>query len=78
MLAKTFKRPRCAIPITNCSTPFSAAFSIKASKAGITDSPPSREKRFCPTYLVCKKFSKETASFNLLRIAFFSSEEKLG
>jgi hypothetical protein len=60
MLAKMFKRPRCAIPITNCSTPFSAAASIKASKPGIIDSPPSNEKRFCPTYLVCKKFSKET------------------
>ena len=78
ILAKTFKRPRCAIPITNCSTPFSAAASIKASSAGIMDSPPSKENRFWPTYLVCKKFSKETASFNLLKICCFWSASKLG
>jgi hypothetical protein len=29
--------------------------------SGMTDSPPSREKRFWPTYFVCRKVSKASA-----------------
>ena len=59
-------------------TPFSAAASITASNPGMILSPPSREKRFCPTYFVCKKFSKETASFSFPKMCFFWSLSKFG
>ena len=38
--------------MTNSSTPLSAADSTKVSNAGISDSPPSKENLFCPTYFV--------------------------
>ena len=38
----------------------------------MTDSPPSREKRFCPTNLVCRKVSKTSASFSLSRACMCS------
>src|SRR5690606_11996921 len=51
---------------------------IEPSAVVISDSPPSREKRFCPTYLVCRKVSKVTASLSFRRMVFFSSAVKLG
>ena len=36
-----------------------------ASSSGIRDSPPSSEKRFWPTNLVCRKVSKASAALSL-------------
>ena len=71
IFANTFKRPRCDIPITNSLMPISAPHSITSSSAGIRVSQPSNENRFCPTNLVCKKFSKAVASFSLERMRRF-------
>ena len=56
----------------------SAADEIIASRSGITDSPPSSENRFWPTYLVCKNDSKASAEFNFLKIRSCSSRAVLG
>ena len=34
----------------------------------MADSPPSSEKRLCPTYFVCRNFSNASASISFLRI----------
>jgi hypothetical protein len=39
----------------------------------MTDSPPSREKRFCPTNLVCRKVSKASAALRRRRMRSCSS-----
>ncbi len=46
MLARTLSRPRWAMPMTTSSRRDSAAESMTASSSGMTDSPPSSEKRF--------------------------------
>ena len=49
VLASTFSRPRCDMPITTSRTPERAeSFSIRSS-SGISASPPSSEKRLWPT-----------------------------
>ena len=52
MLTSTLRRPRWAMPSTAESRPSSAARSRIASRIGISDSAPSRPKRFWPRYLV--------------------------
>ena len=54
VLTRTFSRPRCAIPITVSCTPAAPAIWIRWSSIGIIVSPPSPEKRFWPTYFVCR------------------------
>lgn len=49
MLARTFKRPRWAMPMMTDLTPEAGLFSRTASSAAMRVSPPSREKRFWPT-----------------------------
>ena len=39
----------------------------------MTVSPPSRENRFCPMYLVCRKVSNASALFSRPRMYFCSS-----
>ena len=46
ILVRTFSLPLCAIPKVNSLTPNVAALSTKVSKAGIKDSPPSKENLF--------------------------------
>ena len=52
MLASTFSRPRCDMPSTAESSPWSAACSRMASRIGMSDSAPSSPKRFWPRYFV--------------------------
>ena len=73
MFARTLSRPRCGIPIHTSSSPRSAALEITASRIGITDSPPSSEKRFCPTNFVCKNVSNASALLSLRKIRSCSS-----
>ena len=77
MLASTFSRPRCAMPMTTSSSSYSAALSSTASSSGITDSPPSSENRFWPTYLVCRNVSNASAAFSRSRMYFCSSLRRL-
>ncbi len=49
VLTRTLSRPRCAMPITSSSTPWAPARCTISSMHGISVSPPSSEKRFCPT-----------------------------
>ena len=56
----------------------SAADEIMASSKGITDSPPSKENLFCPTYFVCKKDSKASAELSLRKILSCSSRAVRG
>ena len=65
--------PRCGMPMQTSSSPASAACSQTSSSRAIADSPPSREKRFWPTNLVCRKVSKISASLSLSRIRRCSS-----
>src|SRR5215218_5023932 len=51
---------------------FSSLLAHPSNKT-MADSPPSRENRFCPTNLVCKKVSKISASLSLSRIRRCSS-----
>ncbi len=39
----------------------------------MTDSPPSSENRFWPTYLVCRKVSNASAAFSRRRMRSWSS-----
>ena len=50
----TFRRPRWAMPITISCTPLAPANWISSSIEAMKLSPPSSEKRFWPTYLVCR------------------------
>ncbi len=77
MLASTLRRPRWAMPMTASSRRCSAAESMVASSSGMSDSPPSSEKRFCPTYLVCRKVSKASAEFSRRRMRSCSSRSGL-
>ncbi len=68
MLASTLSRPRCGMPMQTSSRWSSAAAESTASSSGMTDSPPSRENRFWPTYLVCRNVSKASAALSVRRI----------
>ena len=78
ILVNTLSLPLWAIPMTNCFTPISAALSTTASIAGISDSFPSSENLFWPTYFVCKNASKETAWLSFRSMCFLRSASKLG
>ncbi len=54
VLTSTFRRPRWAMPITMSLTLSTPDWRITVSSSGISESPPSSEKRFWPTYLVCR------------------------
>ena len=73
MLASTFSRPRCAMPMTASSRSASAASVSTASTSGIRDSAPSRENRRCPTNLVCRNISNASATFSRDRMRICSS-----
>jgi hypothetical protein len=73
MLASTFNRPRCAIPITISATPCPAAFSMARSSNGISVSHPSSEKLFAPTNFFRMNSSNITASVRRVRIRNCSS-----
>ena len=73
MLASTLSRPRWAMPMTTSSRSSSAASLITESSSGIRDSPPSSEKRFWPTNLVCRNVSNASAVLSLLRMLSCSS-----
>ena len=64
--------------MTISSRPASADACSTASSSGISDSPPSSENRFCPTYLVCRKVSNASAAFSRLRMCFCSLRVGLG
>ena len=68
MLASMFSRPRCGMPMQTSSSSSLAAADRTASTRGITDSPPSRENRFWPTYLVCRNVSKASAALSVRRM----------
>ena len=61
------------MPIIASFMPFWALRLTIASNIGIKASPPSKENRFCPTYLKPKYFSKPSATTNRSKIRFFSS-----
>ncbi len=48
-LTSTFRRPRCAMPMTSSSMPWVPAASMSRSMRGIRLSAPSSEKRLAPT-----------------------------
>ena len=73
MLASTLRRPRCAMPMQTSSRPSSAARDSIASSSAMTDSPPSSEKRFWPTNLVCRKVSNASAALSRRRMRSCSS-----
>ena len=75
MLVSTLRRPRWAMAMPTPASEASAASDMIASSSGIRDSPPSREKRFCPTYLVCRKVSKASAAFSRSRMWNCSSRD---
>ena len=77
MLASTLSRPRCDMPITAESRPWSAACSRMASRIGISDSAPSRPKRFWPRYLVPRNFSNASAALSRSRMWRWSSTGSL-
>ena len=68
MLARTFSRPRWAMPSTASVVPAWAPCSRTVSRTTMVDSAPSRPKRFCPTYRVCRKRSKASAAFRRSRM----------
>ena len=72
-LASTLRRPRCVMPNTTSVMPASAASLHSASSIGIRVSAPSRLKRFCPRYFVCRKRSNASAALSRSRIRRFSS-----
>ena len=71
IFARTFNLPLCGIPIFTSFTPKCPPRFIICSKAGISDSAPSRPNLLVPTNFMCKNFSKPSASINLLSIALF-------
>jgi hypothetical protein len=63
------------MPMTTSSSPPSAEDSSTSPSSGISDSPPSSEKRFWPTYLVCRKVSNASAALSRLSTCFCSSAD---
>ena len=77
-LTSTLRRPRWAMPITISCTPLAPAWLISSSIETMKLSPPSSEKRFWPTYLVCRKRSRPSAAVRRLSTCFFCSALSLG
>jgi hypothetical protein len=75
MLASTLMRPRCAMPITISLAPWRAQRAITWSSSGIRLSPPSSEKRFWPTWRVCRNFSSVSASVSRFSSCFLRSAD---
>ena len=75
MLASTLRRPRCGMPMQTSSRLSLAARHRMRSRSAMTDSPPSREKRFWPTNLVCRKVSKASAALSRRMMRICSSRE---
>ncbi len=64
MFARTFRRPRCAMPITaSCTSCWRRAPESRPESQRPT-SPPSSENRFCPTKRECRKCSNSSASMS--------------
>ncbi len=78
VLTSTFSRPRCAMPMTTSSTPKLPARWTISSMQGISVSPPSSEKRFWPTYRVCRYFSSVSAAVSRSRRRRFTSGVNCG
>ncbi|CFO68477.1 Uncharacterised protein [Bordetella pertussis] len=78
MLTSRFRRPRWAMPTTISCTPDSPAWLTTSSIEAMKLSPPSSEKRFWPTYLVCRKRSRPSDSVSCCRMWRFSSVENTG
>ena len=70
-LAKTFNRPLWGIPNTTSSIPFFPPYLSICSRAGISDSPPSKPNLLVPVYFLSKKVSKNSAAVSLSKMAFF-------
>ena len=62
VLISTLSRPRWAMPTTTSLTPPLPPRRTSVSISGIRESPPSSEKRFCPTYLLPRKRSSPSAA----------------
>ena len=78
MLASTLRRPRCGMPMHDLVEPGARRRSAStASSSGMTDSPPSSENRFWPTYLVCRNVSKASAALSRRRMRSCSSRSML-
>ena len=73
LCARTFSRPRCAIPITTSRAPRVAASWISSSSIGTVMSSPSIENCFWPRYALCMKRSSASTSVSRLSSAFCSS-----
>ena len=63
------------MPMTHSSTPFCPPCWIEIVEERDQASPPSSEKRFWPTYLVCRYRSRPSAADSCQRIFFCSSAE---
>ena len=73
MFVSTFSRPRWAMPIAaESSASSSVARCSTVSRSEIRLSEPSRLKRFCPTYFVCRNVSNASAWFSLPRMRICS------
>jgi hypothetical protein len=68
MLASTLSRPRWGMPMTEPSSPSSAAAESTASSMGMADSAPSMPKRLAPTYLVARNRSNASAALSRSRM----------
>ena len=68
MLASTLRRPRCAMPMATSWMPVRAESARMWSSSGISDSPPSREKRFWPMNFVWRNSSKASARMRVPRM----------
>ncbi len=73
MFASTLRRPRCGMPTATSCRPACAAEVMSSSSKGMTDSLPSSEKRFCPTYLVWRNASNASAALRRRRMCSCSS-----
>ena len=78
VFASTLSRPRCGIPSTTSRSPRSAASLRMRSSSGISASPPSSEKRLWPTYFVCRKRSKLSASTSFSSTRFLLDASSAG
>lgn len=70
MLTRRFRRPRCGIPITTSLQPTEPARWINSFTIGMKDSPPSTPKRFAPTNLLPRYFSRPSAAVKRSRTCF--------
>mmetsp|Transcript_12379 Transcript_12379/g.53139 ORF Transcript_12379/g.53139 Transcript_12379/m.53139 type:complete len:289 (+) Transcript_12379:204-1070(+) len=72
-LFRMFRRPRCAMPTTICSTPRSAEVSTSAWRPGIKLSAPSSPNRFALGKCFPRNSSRRSARRRRRKIARFSS-----